>query len=337
MIMQWCGRLCLAGLLMGSVMESVAANTDSPVQDEARELIERMVAEHQFDRAELEDLFAQVQRQQAIVDAMNRPAEKTKTWAEYRAIFMRENRIAGGVSFWQDNAEALRRAEQTYGVPAEYIVAIIGVETLYGKITGNYRVMDALSTLAFYYPRRADFFTRELEQYLLLTREHQQDPLAHKGSYAGAMGYGQFMPSSYRHYAVDFDGDSIPDIWRNTTDAIGSVANYFARHGWQAGAQVVTRARPATDFTHKELNSITKPAHTLAEWRSWGLTPVENLADTLTATGLEMEGEDGLEYWLGFNNFYVITRYNRSPMYALAVHQLAQALYTRRHEGEAEK
>ncbi len=323
-------------LFMAGLLLALSANADYSGQANVRAFIDRMVAEHDFDQAGLNALFTQVEKKQAIIDAMNRPAEKTKTWAEYRAIFLRNNRIEGGADFWRDNAEALARAEQTYGVPAEYIVAIIGVETLYGKITGNYRVMDALSTLAFDYPRRADFFVRELEQYLLLTREHQQDPLAHTGSYAGAMGFGQFMPSSYRHYAVDFDGDSVPDIWNNATDAIGSVANYFARHGWQPGAQVVMRARPAMGFTHKELNSLNKPLRSIDAWQNLGLAPIESVDWSQPAMAVELEGEDGLEYWLGFNNFYVITRYNRSPMYALAVHQLAQALFAR-HQAENDR
>ena len=314
---------------------ALPAGADYTGQDQARAFIERMVAEHDFDREALLTLFSRVEKKQSIIDAMNRPAEKTKTWAEYRAIFMRENRIAGGVQFWRDNAAALARAEQAYGVPAEYIVAIIGVETLYGKITGGYRVMDALSTLAFDYPRRADFFTRELEQYLLLTREHNQDPLAHMGSYAGAMGFGQFMPSSYRHYAVDFDGDSVPDIWNNATDAIGSVGNYFARHGWQRGQRVVMRARPQSGFAHEDLNSLKQPSRAVGEWQKLGLSPIEPVAGSRPAMAVELEGEDGREYWFGFNNFYVITRYNRSPMYALAVHQLAQALHARHHAENA--
>ncbi|WP_232305487.1 lytic murein transglycosylase B [Gilvimarinus polysaccharolyticus] len=289
--------------------------------------IDRMVTEHQFSRESLQALFYHANKRQTILDAISRPAEKTKSWADYRNIFIKDARIKSGVKFWLDNADALARAEQEFGVPAEYIVAIIGVETLYGRVTGSYRVIDALSTLAFDYPPRSDFFTRELEQYLLLTREHQQDPLSHKGSYAGAMGYGQFMPSSYRHYAVDFDGDDLPDIWNNLPDAIGSVANYFKSHGWQPGKQVVLRARPEDTLDSTIVyNQIVPPEHSIGGWMKAGLKPISAVPSETLALAIKLDGALGDEYWLGFNNFYVITRYNRSHMYAMAVHQLAQAI-----------
>jgi membrane-bound lytic murein transglycosylase B len=294
----------------------------------AQAFIARMVSEHGFDRQSLLALFAQAQKQPTILAAIARPAEKTKSWAEYRPIFLTDSRIANGVTFWQANAKALARAEQVFAVPAEYIVAIIGVETSYGRITGRYRVLDALSTLAFDYPPRSEFFTRELEQYLLLTREHQQDPLAHKGSYAGAMGYGQFMPSSYRHYAVDFSGDNLPDIWHNEADVIGSVAHYFARHGWQKGGHVAVRARAEAPLdTALVYNKVAPPARTVAALIQAGLTPIAEVDPTALALPLKLDGALGQEYWLGFNNFYVITRYNRSHLYAMAVQQLAQKIY----------
>lgn len=234
----WCASLGVLVLLCCSV----CVRADYSQHPQAQKLIEQLVREHDFSRSDLLAVFHAAEKKQTILEAIARPAEKTKSWAEYRPIFLQPSRIERGVGFWLDNRAALQRAEQTFGVPAEYIVAIIGVETGYGEFTGRYRVIDALSTLAFDYPPRSDFFTKELTHYLLLTRQYRQDPLSHKGSYAGAMGLGQFMPSSYREYAVDFSGDGWPDIWQNRADAIASVANYLQRHGWQAGQWVAQRA-----------------------------------------------------------------------------------------------
>ncbi|WP_371872603.1 lytic murein transglycosylase B [Gilvimarinus sp. DA14] len=305
---------------------AVPALADYREHAETQKFIDKMVNEHGFERANLEALFANTERQERILELIARPAEKTKSWADYRKIFIQDKRISDGVKFWQENRNALARAEQVYGVPAEYIVAIIGVETLYGRVTGSYRVMDALSTLAFDYPPRSPFFTKELENYLILMREHGKDPLINKGSYAGAMGYGQFMPSSYRHYAVDFDGDDWPDIWNNTTDAIGSVANYFKQHGWQRGDFVTVRVRPPAEIGDLP-SPINKPEQTVPDWQKAGFTPVQSVPAEAPAVVVRLDGALGDEYWLSFINFYVITRYNRSAMYAMAVHQLAQAIY----------
>src|SRR5690606_17567924 len=209
---------------------------------------------------------------------------------------------------------------------AEIIVAIIGVEANYGRNTGRHTVIDALSTLAVDYPPRAPFFRKELPNHFLLTREQKQDPLAFKGSYAGAMGYGQFMPSSYRAYAVDFDGDGFTDIWNNTTDAIGSVANYFKKHGWQTGEMVVSRARFEGNPAGETFNNIQPPQHTVKEWKARGFTPIKAMSDETLASVLQLEGQHGTEYWLATQNFYVITRYNRSHLYSMAVHQLSQLI-----------
>ncbi|MBU2887614.1 lytic murein transglycosylase B [Gilvimarinus agarilyticus] len=315
----------------------VCANADYTQHPNAQVFIDRMVQEHRFEREPVLAILAEAKQQQSILDAIARPAEKTKTWAEYRPIFLQPQRIDNGVQFWLDNQQALQRAERTYGVPAEYIVAIIGVETLYGKFTGKHRVIDALSTLAFDYPPRSDFFRKELEQYFLLTREHNQDPLINKGSYAGAMGLGQFMPSSYREYAVDFSGDDWPDIWQNKADAIASVANYLHRHGWQAGQWVGVRARPENKIVLDEPLSIAPPSLTVADWQARGLQPVIAVDAASQANSLALMGVLGTEYWLTFNNFYVITRYNHSALYAMAVHQLAQAIYRQGFEKIQEK
>ena len=301
----------------------------------AQAIVDELVRDEGFDRDELNRVFASAERQDSILEAIARPAEKTKPWYEYRKIFLTDKRAKAGLAFAAEHAETLARAQDTYGVPSEVIVAIIGVETLYGKITGSYRVIDALSTLAFDYPRRSPFFTGELKNYLRLTREQGFDPLSLKGSYAGAMGYGQFMPSSYLSYAVDFDGDDIIDIWNNPVDAIGSVANYFHRHGWRPGAQVVAAADASADApqdwfvaSRKDL----KPVRTVGQFAEAGIVPREDTDPAAMATAMKFELEQGYEYWLGLHNFYVITRYNHSAMYAMSVYQLSQRLADRSGE-----
>lgn len=315
--------LCLGGAVALLPFGALADYREHP---EAKLFVDEMVAEHGFEREQLELWLSKANKQQGILDAIARPAEKTKTWKEYRPIFIQPLRVNNGVKFWQEQHAALTRAEQTYGVPAEIIVAIIGVETNYGRNTGSHKVIDALTTLAFDYPPRSPFFRKELVNYFLLTREQKQDPLEFKGSYAGAMGFGQFMPSSYRAYAVDFDGDGLIDIWNNTTDAVGSVANYFNKHGWQSGELVVSRARFEGDAASETFNDIKPPERTVAEWKQRGFTPISQLADETPVSILQLEGQHGIEYWLGTNNFYVITRYNRSHMYSMAVQQLSQII-----------
>jgi membrane-bound lytic murein transglycosylase B len=241
-------------------------------------------------------------------------------------MFITDARIARGVDFWRQHEAVLARAEQEYGVPAQVIVAIIGVETFFGRNTGNYRVIDALSTLGFDYPPRAEFFRKELREFLLLARAEQLDPLTLKGSYAGAMGLPQFMPSSFRNYAVDFDGDGHINIWNNPDDAIGSVASYFKRHGWVAGEGVVSRARVQGERVDEGLTTGIEPVKTVGELRALGWSSHDALRDDLPVTAFRLEGENGPEYWMGLKNFYAITRYNRSVMYAMAVHQLSEQL-----------
>jgi membrane-bound lytic murein transglycosylase B len=301
-----------------------------PVAERAdiRAFIDDMAQKHGFDRDALLTAFAQVQLRQKIIDAITRPAE-AKPWYAYRPIFVTATRIEEGVAFWNENRALLKRAQEEYGVPPEIIVAILGVETRYGRQKGGYRVLDSLATLAFNYPDRGAFFRSELEHYLLLTREEGLDPLAITGSYAGAMGKAQFISSSYRNFAVDFDGDGKRDLWDNTADAIGSVANYFQRHRWQPGAIVTTPVQMNGDLAETLIGMGIKPHTPMAQLRIQGVTPEADVQPGELAALIELETQDGREYWLGLNNFYVITRYNRSPLYAMAVYQLGQAILAR--------
>ena len=295
----------------------------------AQRLVDELVAEESFSRTELEMLLGQAQRQDSILEAISRPAEKTKPWHEYRDIFVTSARTSQGVTFYNNHADSLRRAEQEYGVPAEVIVAIIGVETRYGRNMGNYRVLDALTTLAFDYPQRSAFFSEELKQFLLLSREQGLPATELKGSYAGAMGYGQFISSSYRNYAVDFDGDGMADIWKNPVDAIGSVANYFYRHDWRSGETVASPARAETGYRQELTNAGLKPVLTVADFTAAKIIPARALPADAMTTAMEFEAKSGTEHWLGLHNFYVITRYNHSAMYAMSVYQLSQEILAR--------
>jgi len=298
--------------------------------------IDRMVNTHNFQRQQILHWLSQAQHQQSIVKAMSRPAEKVKPWHEYRKLFVSQLRIDRGVAFWRENQPTLERAAEDFGVDPAIIVSIMGVETNYGRNTGSYRVIDALSTLAFDYyvdidkrESRRKFFTTQLEHFFLLAREQQQDPLTLKGSYAGAMGWGQFMPNSYRNYAVDYDDDGVADIWTNPTDAIGSVANYFIKHGWKAGQPVATRAVVADKPDPKQLNKMRRPQLSIGDLSDKGYKPVENYDSDLKAFPILLAGKYGDEYWLGLHNFYVIGRYNPRVKYAMAVYQLSLSIRER--------
>lgn len=322
----------LALLLSTSIFaEEIPLDQQSPAERaDIRAFVDDMAQKHGFDRAALLATFAQVQLKQKIIEAITRPAE-AKPWYQYRPIFVTDTRIEEGVAFWNENRALLERAQQEYGVPPEIIVAILGVETRYGRHKGGYKVLDSLSTLAFNYPSRGAFFRSELEQYLLLTREEELDPLAITGSYAGAMGKAQFIASSYRRYAVDFDADGKRDLWDNTADAIGSVANYFQRHRWQPGAMVTTPTAVNGEQVQALVGMGIKPHTPMAQLRIQGVMPEGNVNPDEMAALIELETQEGHEYWLGLNNFYVITRYNRSPLYAMAVYQLGQAILARVH------
>jgi len=296
-----------------------------PERQDMRDFMAEMVRRHDFNRAQLEAWFRQARVRRDIIDAISRPAE-SKPWYQYRPIFLKPSRIEGGVAFWNDNAYLLERAERIYGVPPQIITAILGVETRYGRHQGGYRVMDSLVTLAFNYPPRAEFFKSELEQYLLLTREEGVDPLAMTGSYAGAMGQTQFISSSFRHYAIDFDGDGKRDLWNNTADAVGSIANYFKVHGWERGGAVTVPASVSGNRYEALVEKGLKPSIRVAELKRRGVQPQGALSDKDLGALIELEQKAGHEYWVGLQNFYVITRYNHSPLYAMAVYQLSEEI-----------
>ena len=307
---------------------TLAIFADYESRDSVKDFINELAVEDGFNREQLAEIFEQVEKKQRIIDLISRPAEKAKPWHEYREIFVTAPRIAAGVEFWEENEAALNRAGSKFGIPIEIIVAVIGVETNYGRNKGSFRVMDALSTLAFDYPPRARFFRSELRELLLLAREENKDPLELIGSYAGAMGYGQFIPSSFRAYAIDFDGDGTRDIWSSQTDAIGSVANYFSRHGWDGESPIAVRVTVTDERADQLANQGLKPKLSIAELRKAGMEHV-SLPDQTLGALFRLEGRDGWEYWLGLHDFYVVTRYNHSHMYALAVVQLSEAVRSR--------
>jgi membrane-bound lytic murein transglycosylase B len=298
--------------------------------EDLAEFIASMTREHGFARTEVEAILADATKQQRILDAISRPAEGLPWW-RYRNIFVKPDRAQGGLEFWRANAETLEKAEQRYGVPPEIVVAVIGVETFYGRHTGGHRVLDALYTLGFHYPKRASFFRRQLEEFLLLSREETIDPRQPTGSYAGAMGRPQFIPSSYRAYAVDFDGDGRRDIWENNADVIGSVGNYFAVHGWTAGAPVATRIEGVAARPDHFVAAGMKPSLTVGELRAAGYRLDDAVPDTAKTSVVALEQPDGEEYWAGLDNFYVITRYNHSNLYAMAVLQLSREILALHH------
>ena len=331
------GKLCLVFLWAASFGASASTlqSDDHPTpyaeRADVQAYIQELVAEHAFSRSWLEAAFAQARQRDDIIERISAPAEKVWTWGRYRKHLVDDARIAQGVEFWAAHEATIRRASQTFGVAQEMIVAILGIETLYGRIKGNYRVIDALTTLGFDYPPRAKFFRKELTEFLLLVREEGKDPLAVMGSYAGAMGYGQFISSSYRYYAVDFDGDGVRDIWQDPVDAVGSIANYFSKHRWSgqypAAVPVVVSDHQMADaeFVDGSLNL----SRTVGELRAKGVQ-VEGLDASLKAALYKFEGDQGTEYWVALHDFYVITRYNRSTLYALAAFQLAQAIKAER-------
>ncbi len=278
--------------------------------------IDEMVSKHKFEKSSLLEIFKSAKKREKIIKSMNRPAEKKFSWVQYKSRLISSARINNGVIFLEKFLPEFKKAEKKFGVPKEIIAAIIGIESSYGSITGRERVIDSLSTLAFDYPRRSKFFTKQLEHFLLLTREEKLDPLIMKGSYAGAMGYGQFIPSSYRSYAIDFDGDGLRNIVTNPIDAIGSVANYLSKHGWERNAII------AQSLEKKDVNSNFKTSLSLKELDTLELVSKSNLSDKKY---LQINFENK-EFWLGHKNLYVLSRYNRSSFYVMAVYLLSKEI-----------
>jgi membrane-bound lytic murein transglycosylase B len=313
--------LCLALTL------PLAAKTREP-HPGTNELLRELRQETGADRNAVQrwrELLRMAKKQDSILAAISRPAEKTKPWKDYRPIFMTAKRRDDGIAFYREHRVLLDQVAHDTGVPAEIIVAIIGVETSYGRITGSYKVIDALTTLALYYPPRAPFFRGELKQLLILDGQFPQPVEALKGSYAGAMGWGQFMPTSYANWAKDGDGDGRIDLWASKPDIVHSVANYFVAHGWTRGAPVAGLAIAAPDASLPEIRA-TETIHSIDTLAKVGYTLAEQFEGATPATLLVLDGVAGTEHWITFQNFYVISRYNRSPLYSMAVWQLSQEI-----------
>jgi membrane-bound lytic murein transglycosylase B len=327
--------LLLHCLLSSAVFFSHSA-TALEITPPVKQFIDKMVKQHGFEQTKLTALFQSVGLNKTALAVMSKPAEGVMPWYQYRQRLLTEQRIAAGVKFWQEQHSLLAEIEQKYGVPAHIIVAIIGIETFYGKDSGRYRVIDSLATLGFFYPRRSEFFLTELEQFLLLCREENLNPLVPLGSYAGAMGMGQFMPGSVRTYAVDYDNDKSRNIWHSRADILASVANYLAKYGWQRGQGI---AYQVTAKGEKHLPLLQSkeiiPDLTLKQLQDFGIILPASLNLSDKAKLFSFAQEQSAELWLTLTNFYVITRYNRSLLYAMAVHQLGSAILARketRHE-----
>ena len=337
-----CALLVLFCATLAAPSPGIAAGAKSRAQAgyaqraEVRAFIDEMVADEGYDRAALTRALAAARHQPRIIEAMQRPLLEPPKWHDYAPPFLSPARVDGGVAYWNAHATVLARAEERFGVPPEIIVAIIGVETYYGRNTGSHRAIDALSTLAFDYPRRAAFFRGELKQFLLLVRDLRIDPTAPRGSFAGALGVPQFMPGSYREFAVDFDGDGRIDLWTSPADVVGSVGSYLALHDWQRGQPVLLRAAIAEDSmpaVQRRLDGGISERRTAEAWAQDGVAaagaPPDLASDPVALLLLEEKDADGAEsasYWIACQNFYVLTRYNRSRLYAAAVHELATAI-----------
>jgi membrane-bound lytic murein transglycosylase B len=325
---RWLRRACAAALGAGLGLVAFAQTPPEefrPLRAPLEQFITYMVDTHGFDRRELHALFSKIRPSESVARAIAAPST-AKPWHEFRPLFVDERRISGGVQFWHEHAETLARARETFGGPEGIIVSLIGIETRYGRITGGHKVVEALSTLGFDLQNRPDYFRSELEQFLLLAREQKWDPLGITGSYAGAMGMPQFMPTSYRRYAVDFDGDGRIDLWSSTADVIGSVANYLRLFGWKGGEPVVAPARIDAVDPQPLIDLGLRPSLTLDQWRMRGIEDMSGHDRELSAALFQLDLVGGPEFWLGFDNFYALLQYNRSRNYAMAVYDLAQEI-----------
>lgn len=291
----------MKNLILIAILFNASIFADYSNHKDSKEVIDELVNEHGFEESYVINVLKQAKKRKTALNSVARPAEKTKTWDDYRAIFLKKKRISDGKKFIQNNITVLEKAEKEFGVPKEVITAILGVETDYGNIMGSYRVIDSLTTLGFDDPRRSKFFKSELIQFFILTRENNLDILKVKGSYAGAMGYGQFISSSYRAYAIDFDGDGYVDLFNSLEDAIGSTANYLKRHGWKKEGSIVTRVYP------NNVRKFYKPHESLTQF----------IPLTFTENGEEL-------HFVGDDNFRAIARYNISDVYAMAVYYLSE-------------
>lgn len=326
-------------LLFVSLVISVVLNAaeiklgDYRNRADVNEFIERMARQSDYSEEELIELFSGVKKQSHLFELLNKPAEKELQWHQYRHIFIKDRRIQQGVEFWREHLDLLTEISLKTGVPAEIIIAIIGVETFYGTYRGKDPVFDSLVTLAFDYPRRSAFFSRELEQLLLLTREQNLDPTTLMGSYAGAMGMPQFIASSYRSYAVDFDGDGQANLFDSIPDIFASVANYFVKHGWRTNEPIAGPLTALENNSIDQLNPGVKPNYKWSDLSRNGLYSKTELDPNTAVALVKLEQKDAAEYWVGLQNFYVITRYNHSEMYAMAVYQLSLLIKDRMRRG----
>ena len=312
--------------LLATIFLAAPAHAIDVNRPDVEEYVNGLVKEHGLDADYLNAMLESAETQQSILDAMARPAEKTKPWKDYRAIFLTRDRIDAGVAFWREHEKSLKDVSAKTGVPPEMLTGIVGVETFFGRRAGKFRLLDSLATLAFDYPPRGSFFRGELTQLFLLARDENLDIDKAVGSYAGAMGAPQFIPSSYRNYAVDGDGDGKRDLFNSWDDVFASVANYFVEHKWKSGDPVVTRATLAGTVSQKPEDNKLAAGSTVAALGKDGIRFSTDLGGGAPAGLIVLDGDDGREYWVGFHNFFVITRYNRSAMYALAVYQLGQAV-----------